>query len=270
MPATDHPIFERLGIVIPGGHGEASAALNDQLTAMLAAMDEYQTSLTLAENVSGDYREEVRAAKQHELVDKARQKLLTEIDRAGQTLQATASNLAQEIAQATAPTLEDDKFDRLLAFMRLESIKRDFARLDPAEKRKALMASAQVGDRTLITACESSLIPLIDGNLLNSAKEVFAEVVAAGPLENLKITKHYLGKLKSTGDAIGKWADRQLGNCQGILARPTGTPAGQMTDSEKISFINQYGLQAWNDLLYHGKRPPQATTEEIINQITGE
>lgn len=264
-----HPVLELLGIATMPSAGETSIELHDQLNQVAEAVKVFKSSILEAAQIDPDLKPEARAERQHKVIDRAKGKLQAELDKILAPMGATIANLSEEVQRAAMPQVEKSEIGQLMDYLKAQEIRATLRTLDQAERRRVLMDSCRAGDRSILTALEGSLVPLLAAPLVESARTEYIEATARPQMDNLRIAKHWEGKARSIADLTKKWADRAVESDPRILKRPTTmTPTAGMTDAQKAAFSGQHGLAKWQDFLVGKWTPPQATTEEMISELT--
>jgi hypothetical protein len=245
--ATLHPLAQKYPRLV---NPDLSADLNTFYNTLGAALGEYEAAVDKARKVSPDYIPAKRAARQHEIIAQARKKLNDTLAKELQPLGASIGALRQEITAKSLPQTPDNA---VLAYLREMENRQQLRQMDPELRAKLLRESVARGDRSLLTALEGSLTPIVPAILLDSAREDYARAVAAPAVERLEEAETLLESARETARRANYEADKLVKGAKEILPLPPGektpSPAAHLSDSEKAALVGKVGLEGFKSIL---------------------
>lgn len=261
---TEHPL-SGFGPGLVSRDQTVRESLNDFYGAVHKAITDYNEALAQAEKVDPDLKDTARAERQHKIIAQAQRKLERTLAAEIQSIGSGVEGLKEEITLAAQPKVPETEIGQLLGYLRMRDIQHDFQRLNGETRARLLRESVNRGDRSILTAMERSLTPMVAPVLLDAAREDFARAVAAPAVQRLEIASHVLDSAKVTARLAQGKAETLLGKAKGILPRPASmtfqSPAKDMTDAEKAAFIGKHGLGQWKQFLAGTWTPPKPDTE---------
>jgi len=171
------------------------------------------------------------------------------------TANALKSNQEQIDTQRT-PKKPETEIGQLMRFLKESEIRRQFEGLAKDVKRTVLTESVKLGDRTILSALENSLSPIVSENALNMARSTYEGVtVDRGLIQSAEMNSKLLDSLQRTSLAT----ERHLDDICAKNGIPTTTDikiltaaenkSAKMTSSEKASFISKHGLENFKQVV---------------------
>lgn len=233
------------------------AELNGYYNLVNEALEKYRQKAREVEDMDKGLQPNVRAERQHQALDEAKREMQAKIDKALQHYQAANEEIRQEVSQAAKPTQPESEVKQLMQYMKEQEVRRELKDMDRTERAKLLLNTAKMGDRSVLQACERSLVPLVESSTLDSARSRYTETVAGDPLQRLQYAEHVTKAAQvSAKMATGAIADQIVAQHDEIQARPQGMsktnpdPAvATMTPADKSSFIGRHGQNAYMNLV---------------------
>jgi hypothetical protein len=245
-----HPLAARFPRLV---NPDLSGELNTFYNTVDAALTEYEQAVSKAAKVDPDLIPVKRAERQHRLINEARRKLNRALNVEIHALNVSAENIRQEISKAARPKAAETEIGQLLSYLKEMEFRGELRKLDSETRAKLLRESAARGDRSILTALENSLTPIVAPVLLDAARESYTEAVATEPVQRLKVVEHITASATETARRVEYEAGKMVKGTEEILPLPPGdrppSPVMHLDDSKKAALINEVGLSGFKEIV---------------------
>jgi len=221
---------------------------------VLHSLKNYEKAQEEAGRVSEDLKPGIRQDKQREIIAKAFETLMSEVDKAAQPYRSRTGSARQEIETASRPPVQKTEMAELIALLKAQEIRRQLEGMAPEDRSALLRSTVGVGDPSILHAVEGSLISLIPSPLVDMARQRYQETALSDKLQALEFAEIFSDSVSTTQRFVPSAAmeiakGAGLGVVFDTMKNRVNHEWISKTDTDKAAFIADNGLEAFKNLV---------------------